>query len=330
LKKAKPQNAPQGVIAREQTDARSESRSQGAVSPFDAAVSAFEDRFEAGLTTRWRNLENKVAQGHNTPPGEIRHALNGFFEEAEKAIRSIVHEYFPKLLEVATAKRQYLGNESPLAWTKAQVLSQVCAFLRVDEKFDDTSAPRDDSRLVVATARIALGVGWLDEEIPVDFVLPGWVGNEWAMRQAIGRNSPTTEDAISFPPLSRPDTLEWFKHREYSISRMLKQQIESDGLDGIIEAGKTDVSVLDAFVAGPSSPTREVNGDLQQSGPENPRELYVRPLLEVRGWSNLDWAIHSEVDWKTAVNYLRGAKSYASTRKKLAVSLKIDANDLPK
>jgi hypothetical protein len=335
LKKAKPQDAPQGVIAREQTDARSESRSQGAVSPFVAivsavaTVSAFKHRFEAGLTTRWRNLEYKAALtcDPSTPLGEKRSALNGFFEDAEEAILTVVHEYFPKLLQVATAKRQYLGNESPLAWTKAQVLRQVCTFLGVDETFDSTSAPRDDSRLVAAAAQIALGIGW-PGEIPSDFVLPGWLSTRWAWRLATG--APITEDdPESLAPLSRTETLEWIKDREHSIRRRLERQIELEEWDGIIEAGKTNVSVLDVFVAEPPSPTSEADGELQQSGPDH-RELLVRPLLEERGWSTLDWALHSSVDVKTAKHYLQGMKSCASTRKKLAVSLGIEVNKLPK
>jgi hypothetical protein len=295
------------------------------ISPFHAALLSFELRFESVLASRWRDLEFGATLGPDTPLGEKRSALDRFFMDAEKAIRSVVHEYFPRLMEVARVQRQHLGKLSPLDWTKSQVLSQVCTFLGVDEKFDHTSAPRDDSRLVAATARI---IGWSDDAIPADFVLPGWVGHEFAMRQALRPATSREDDAGSLPPLSRAETLEWFKHREFLISRGLGKQIEDDGWDGVIEAGKANVSVLDVVV-GPTSPPRGVDGGLQQSGSENPREVFVRPLLEARGWSVLDWALQSSVAWKTADNYLRGAQSYASTRKKLAASLGIDVNELP-
>jgi hypothetical protein len=326
LKKAKPQNAPQGVIARKQTDARSESRSQGAASPLHDALEAFDKRFESELISRWPGLEDRAGAG-DCSPSEKRSALERFFKDVEKVIGAVVHEFFPRLLQVATAQRQYLGNESPLAWTKAHVLRQVCTFLGVDETFDSTSAPRDDSRLVAAAAQIALGVGWPDA-IPADFVLPGWLGRRWAWRRAVG--SPTTEgDAESLAPLSRADTLEWIKHREHSIRTRLERQIENEGWDGIIEAGKTNGPVVEVFVAEPPSPTSEGDSELQQSGPDY-RELLVRPLLEERGWSTLDWALHSSVDVKTAKHYLQGVNSCASTRKKLAVSLGIAVNRLPK
>jgi hypothetical protein len=181
------------------------------LSVFDAAVTAFEIRFEEELTTRWQQLESEVAGAIRSGPSEKKHSLlQCFFEEAGKVIGNVVHDYFPRLLGVATTHRKHLGNESPLAWTQAQVRRQVCNFLGVDEKFDHTLAPRDDSRLVQATARIALNIGWPDEAIPADFVLPGWVDSRWSVsllgRGAFGR--PSGDDAEKLAPLSRAETLE--------------------------------------------------------------------------------------------------------------------------
>jgi hypothetical protein len=231
------------------------------LSPFHAAVTAFEIRFESELTDRWQALESEAAGATiGAPSDKKRSMVNRFFKDAEREIGNVTHEYFPKLLQVATTQRQHLRNESPLAWTQAQVLRQVCSFLGVDEKFDPTSPPRDDSRLSVATARIVLGVGWLDEAIPADFVLPSWLDSRWALTEGFAPPaSLRSEDAAeSLPPLSRAmsraETLEWIKHREFLISKGLERQIETDSWDGIIEAGKSNVSVLHAFVAAEQEP----------------------------------------------------------------------------
>jgi hypothetical protein len=217
------------------------------VDTFDAAVFAFEYRLETKLTNRWTALEYEATLYYGAPPGEYRRALDHFFEEAERAIQNVVHEYFPKLLQVAAFHSRRIPHQSPQAWTKEQLLRQVCAFLGVDEKFDHSSAPREDSKLVEATARIARGIEEPEEAIPADFVLPGWASLEWIMREALGSKSSTERNNRSLPPLSRVETLEWFKHREWSISRTLEQQIEEEGWEAIIDAGKSDISILNIF-----------------------------------------------------------------------------------
>jgi hypothetical protein len=218
------------------------------LSPFDAAFVAFEIRFERELTSRWEDLEYEAAQCARASSGkEKRSALNGFFEDANNAIASVIHEYFPRLLQVATTQRQYLGRESPLSWTQSQVLRQVCNFLGVDEQFDHTSAPKDDSRLVAATARIALGTGWPDESIPSDFVLPSWLHDKYSLALLFSQHP--EDHAGQVHPLSRAETLDWIKQREFWMSKRLARQIDNDSWDGIIAAGKSNVSVLDAFDA---------------------------------------------------------------------------------
>ena len=63
----------------------------------------------------------------------------------------------------------------------------------------------------------------------------------------------------------------------------------------------------------------------------NPREAFVLPLLDNKGWSVLDWANESGVAYHTAADYLSGTtKPYRSSRAKLAKPLGITANQLPK
>src|ERR1035438_1919061 len=226
------------------------------LSPFHAAVAAFEIRFEMELATCWQRLESEAAGAIEVPSKSKSSVLFRFFEDAGEAIGVVVHEYFPKLLQVAAIQRRHLGSASPLSWTKAQVLRQACTFLGIDEKFDHTAAPRGDSRLLAAAERIALGRGWLEDAVSQDFVLPGWVDSRRIAWLTFGRAEDDREESLL--PLSRAKTLEWIKQKEFWISRKLEHQIDNDGWDGVIEAGKLNISILDAFEAvdGPSIATQ--------------------------------------------------------------------------
>ena len=112
-------------------------------SVFDDAVLAFEIRFRGvSPASRWDLLEHQATQDVARCPFETRSsALSRFFEEAERAVGNVVHEYFPKLLQVATVQREHLGPESPFSWTGAWLFREVCRFLGIDEKLDPTSIP---------------------------------------------------------------------------------------------------------------------------------------------------------------------------------------------
>ena len=63
----------------------------------------------------------------------------------------------------------------------------------------------------------------------------------------------------------------------------------------------------------------------------NKRESLVCPILDKKGWSIEDWANESGVDFHTANNYLKSKTNpYRSTRKKLADSLGIGVEELPR
>jgi len=60
------------------------------------------------------------------------------------------------------------------------------------------------------------------------------------------------------------------------------------------------------------------------------RAAFVKPILAAKGWSILDWAMASTVDFHTANDYLKGTtKPYPSTRKKLADALGMAVESLP-
>ena len=70
---------------------------------------------------------------------------------------------------------------------------------------------------------------------------------------------------------------------------------------------------------------------LQQPDRKSIRQKFVEPLLDAKGWSALDWAKYSGVAYNTASDYLEGITTpYRSTRLKLATSLGIPVEKLPK
>ena len=61
------------------------------------------------------------------------------------------------------------------------------------------------------------------------------------------------------------------------------------------------------------------------------RAAFVMPILVTKGWSIFEWATDAKVDFHTANDYLKGTKnSYNSTRTKLAASLGVKVEDLPR
>jgi hypothetical protein len=212
------------------------------IDTFDAATIAFEIRFERELTSCWERLESQASERVTSSPlAEKRALLNRFFRDVKEEIGRAVHEYFPKLLHVAITYRERIGNQSPLTWTQAQVMMQSYNFLDMEEKFNPTSPPRDQSLVLKSAARIAIGVGWLDEDVPANFVLPGWVQSRRGQLLTFGRSRNDSG------PLSRTETLEWVKDHEFWINKRLELQIDNESWDGLIEAGKNGVSVLETI-----------------------------------------------------------------------------------
>lgn len=66
------------------------------------------------------------------------------------------------------------------------------------------------------------------------------------------------------------------------------------------------------------------------SATSNAREAFIRPILEMKGFSVHDWARTAKVDFHTADNYLKGkTRPYPSTLKKLAGALDVEVVKLP-
>lgn len=97
------------------------------------------------------------------------------------------------------------------------------------------------------------------------------------------------------------------------------------------QAGMTpdgEVSASGTTNATPAAPSSQAS-DAQRER-SDARKAFIGPKLAEKGWSNHDWATHSEVDSHTVNDYLRGkTKPYSSTRKKLADSLGVHVEKLP-
>jgi hypothetical protein len=99
------------------------------------------------------------------------------------------------------------------------------------------------------------------------------------------------------------------------------------GEQASVEEAQRELSRLRARIEAAENPQSASGQSVLSS--TNKRELHVRPLLEQKGWSTHDWAVHSNVDSHTAYDYLKGKTNpYASTRAKLAKSLEIDVTEL--
>lgn len=80
----------------------------------------------------------------------------------------------------------------------------------------------------------------------------------------------------------------------------------------------------------PVSPSKADTKELASAVSER-RRIVIRPLLDERGWSILDWANAANVAYHTAADYLEGKTApYPSTRKKLANSLGLSVQQFPK
>jgi lambda repressor-like predicted transcriptional regulator len=62
----------------------------------------------------------------------------------------------------------------------------------------------------------------------------------------------------------------------------------------------------------------------------NERKSFIAAILNKKGMSRHDWAKKSGVDFHTVTGYLKGRKSYPSTREKIAKSLGLEPNDSPR
>jgi hypothetical protein len=221
--------------------------------PFNAAVIAFVIRFERDLTTIWDDHESETHSAIVAAPVKGKYlAFRQFFEDVEDEIALVVHRCFPSLLQVATANRERLAGQTPLEWTHARILTQVCSFLDIDEAFDETSVPRPNSRVLASAERLAASKGCLDDEPSQTFVLPRWteiphpMDGLWSLQSLEARARHDAE--IESEKLSRAETLEWVKRAEFWVHKRIEQQLENEMCDGIIEAGKTGISALNPVV----------------------------------------------------------------------------------
>ena len=95
-----------------------------------------------------------------------------------------------------------------------------------------------------------------------------------------------------------------------------------------------DFKLPGLHIAGDGSPSSGAEVSRHYARPSenktNERKSFVAAILYKKGMSRHDWARKSGVDSHTVTGYLNGRNSYPSTREKLAKSLGLEPNDLPR
>lgn len=123
----------------------------------------------------------------------------------------------------------------------------------------------------------------------------------------------------------------WRASRERMAVRFKDEQKARPNLAQPFHRVRDDLRrLLDSFptteAVKPIAAEQSANG-----GGDGARAAVIAPILKKKGWSILDWAKNSAVDFHTANDFLKDkTNAYRSTRKKLAESLGVSVEDLPK
>jgi len=153
----------------------------------------------------------------------------------------VIHAQFPSLLQVAIANHPFLEDQSPMAWTKSQVLRQVYDFLGMDEILDEAAAPRPESRTLTSAEFLTTsGEGLESGHVSESFLLPRWTTVPHPADDLLLTSQARTryETMLETEALSRAETLQWASGREFWLRRTIDLQIEKEELDGLIEVAK--------------------------------------------------------------------------------------------
>lgn len=217
---------------------------------FSFAMIAFKIRFESDLATRWEDRESDTSLALAAAQDTEKYRMfQQFFEDVKSHVVLVIHRYFPSLLQIAVANHERLAGKSPLEWTHAEVLTRVCDFLGIEEVFNAAFPPRDDSRVLASAERLATRKGWLSGGCSDTFILPRWaVAVPHPVLALRGPRGTHVRAEVEMGMLSRVETLEWIKLKEFIIRKRIERQLEDEMWDSIIEAGKTGINVLDPVV----------------------------------------------------------------------------------
>jgi lambda repressor-like predicted transcriptional regulator len=151
-----------------------------------------------------------------------------------------------------------------------------------------------------------------------------WCAPTWAARSRDWTNDPANLDERLTPELTQKLLLNWRRKFDATLKY---------GLDEAEHTARVSIGMQPPMPV-LSRQSIKVDPEVHQRGmlPKSAcsRQSILQSLLNGHGWSTNDLAVKAGVDFHTANRYLKGsAKSYPSTRKKLADALGVRVEELP-
>jgi hypothetical protein len=156
------------------------------------------------------------------------------------------------------------------------------------------------------------------------------IWDAWVQRSEMGLMG-------TLPEKSGQDTMNGSRDHERFLLDQYERRIEAV-FNGRVDHWRSIASENDSVAPTPTpvahvSPMGANSPGCDEALPSRAeeRKRFVGPLLDNKGWSTEYWAGESDVDFKTANDYLQGSTMpRRSTRAKLAKALGVKVSDLPK
>ena len=135
------------------------------------------------------------------------------------------------------------------------------------------------------------------------------------------------------PVGKKGSVLEAQKHLDGVVSRLeikWNRIIQREALKVEAELLESRMQAQSSAVPATEGPAIAPDAKSAAAAKANARQGFVMPILKKKGWSKLDWASESKVDYHTADDYMKGKTNpYLSTRRKLADALGVSVEELP-
>jgi hypothetical protein len=236
------------------------------------------------------------------------------------SIGRLVHEQVTVLTQIAAkGSGSYCENGQEPHWARIEVESLLLQSLRQDSACGKAWIDADFSAVHYWSRTIC-------EDNPVPSLAETWCAPAWYERWT---NAELWIKEGRPQRLTVQNTENAVELYQSWVSSQLQEDLNNAEHDARVELAAGRVF----FPTDNSQPESGISDQLLiQSGlsPQDRKQL-IDPILTRKGWSIHDWAVQSEVDFHTANDYLMGKTNpFRSTRKKLATSLGVAVETLPR